>query len=68
MEVVGSKRIFMRSKDFHRLQYTQYLGDGDSKSYTIVYMAGFVSNPYKGKSMEKLDWDIVLQGPLEKFF
>ncbi|GFW05000.1 uncharacterized protein TNCV_597941 [Trichonephila clavipes] len=36
MEIVGVSRIFLRSEKNHRLQYTQYYGDGDSKSFMSV--------------------------------
>eukprot|EP00795_Rhopilema_esculentum_P006810 gene6810-12400_t len=33
MEPEGVKRIFLRSEELHQLQYTGYIGDGDSKAY-----------------------------------
>jgi hypothetical protein len=36
METVGAQRIFERSISKYNLRYTQYLGDGDSKSYQTV--------------------------------
>ena len=36
MEVAGATTIFGRPMDKHNLQYTQFYGDGDSKSYEKV--------------------------------
>ncbi|GFT72504.1 uncharacterized protein TNCV_973751 [Trichonephila clavipes] len=36
MEIVGASRIFLRSEENRRLQYTQYYGDGDSKAFMSV--------------------------------
>ena len=36
MEPAGTETIFRRSVTKHGLRYTQYLGDGDSKSYSRV--------------------------------
>eukprot|EP00795_Rhopilema_esculentum_P017083 gene17083-8600_t len=36
MEPEGVKRIFLRSEELHQLQYTGYIGDGDSKAYNNV--------------------------------
>ena len=36
MEVVGVERIFSRSMETRRLCYTDYYGDGDSKSFVSV--------------------------------
>ena len=36
MEVEGVKRIFKRSEQTRKLQYTEYFGDGDSKAYQEV--------------------------------
>ena len=36
METEGVKRIFARSEETRKLQYTQYFGDGDSKAYNEV--------------------------------
>ncbi|GFT35985.1 hypothetical protein TNCV_4342951 [Trichonephila clavipes] len=33
METVGAYRIFERSENHRKLQYTDYYGDGDSKAY-----------------------------------
>ena len=51
MEPEGAQRIFQRSFAKHGLHYTQYYGDGDSKSYSSV------KNIYEavGKKVEKLE-------------
>ena len=49
MEVNGAKRIFSRSIEKHGLRYTQYLGDGDSKSFSSV------KNIYSNAEVEKLE-------------
>ena len=36
MEVTGVEIIFSRSIETHRLCYTDYYGDGDSKSFSSV--------------------------------
>ena len=36
MEPEGARRIFRRSVDLHKLQYDEYYGDGDGKSYSLV--------------------------------
>ena len=36
METKGVKRIFERSEVTHKLQYTEYFGDGDSKAFNEV--------------------------------
>lgn len=36
MEPEGAKRIFSRSIEHHNMRYTEFLGDGDSKSYSSV--------------------------------
>jgi len=36
METEGIKRIFGRSEESRKLQYTEYFGDGDSKAYSQV--------------------------------
>ncbi|GFW99565.1 uncharacterized protein TNCV_3417981 [Trichonephila clavipes] len=51
MEVEGALRTFHRSKVLHNLQYTQYLGDGDSKPYKAV----LEYKPYKDVNIEKLE-------------
>lgn len=47
METEGIKRIFGRSEETRKLQYTEYFGDGDSKAYNEV------ENSYKGIHVEK---------------
>jgi hypothetical protein len=51
MEPVGILRIFSRSEEQYNLQYTGYLGDGDSKSYSNVRDADI----YAGKDIVKLE-------------
>lgn len=51
MEPVGATKIFHRSIETRDLQYMQFLGDGDSKSYKAVVE----SNPYNGTSITKLE-------------
>ena len=36
MEPEGATRIFNRSKDKNKLRYTEFYGDGDSKSFAVV--------------------------------
>ncbi|GFU47439.1 hypothetical protein TNCV_3109221 [Trichonephila clavipes] len=36
METVGAYRIFERSENHRKLQYTDYYGDGDTKAYESV--------------------------------
>ena len=36
MEPEGADRIFRRSVEKHNLRYTEFYGDGDSKSFTRV--------------------------------
>ena len=36
MEVEGVKRIFERNEEKHKLLYTEYYGDGDSKGVIIT--------------------------------
>ena len=49
METVGAVNIFNRSLEKFKLRYTEYLGDGDSKSYTTV------KSTYKDVEVIKLD-------------
>ena len=51
MEPEGVKRIFQRSKSERNLQYTGYIGDGDSKSFTSVVNA----QPYGDKTIKKYE-------------
>jgi hypothetical protein len=60
METEGIKRIFGRSKETRKLQYTEYFGDGDSKcGKEGMYrscpeaswdgtMETFISRPFQG--------------------
>ena len=36
MECVGAKRVFGRSIKKHNIRYIEYLGDGDSKNFSVV--------------------------------
>ena len=36
METVGVKKIFSRSQERYKLQYTEYFGNGDSKGFSEV--------------------------------
>lgn len=47
METEGVKRIFARSEETHKLQYSEYFGDGDSKAYNEV------ENCYENIHVEK---------------
>ena len=51
MEPEGVKRIFEWSENDRSLQYTGYIGDGDSKSYSYILKV----DPYNGKSIKKYD-------------
>jgi hypothetical protein len=46
MEVVGMQRIFHRSSHFYNVRYSQYIGDGDCKTFNAVKQ----SEPY-GKDL-----------------
>ena len=52
MEPTGVKNIFERSEDKHKLQYTEYFGDGDSKAF------GEMENTYEanGVTVVKKEW------------
>ncbi|GFV46245.1 uncharacterized protein TNCV_261961 [Trichonephila clavipes] len=49
METVGTYRIFERSENHRKLQYTDYYGDGDSKAYESV------KNMYAPNTVNKLE-------------
>ena len=49
MEPEGAKRIFARSVEKHKLQYTDFYGDGDSKSHPAV------ENIYDDVKVKKLE-------------
>ena len=51
MEPEGVKRMSERSESDRSLQYTGYIGDGDSKSYSYILKV----NPYNGKSIKKYE-------------
>ena len=51
MEPEDVKRIFKRSERDRSLQYTGYIGDGDSKSYSYILKV----DPYNGKSTKKYE-------------
>ena len=53
MEPEGAERIFWRSEERHGLRYTQYLGDGDSKSYSRIKNAD--PPVYEGVEIAKLE-------------
>ena len=49
MEAAGAKLMFERSIEKHGLQYTEFIGDGDSKSHPTV------ENTYKDIKVKKLE-------------
>ncbi|GFT69264.1 uncharacterized protein TNCV_2254101 [Trichonephila clavipes] len=49
METVGAYRIFERSENHRKWQYTDYYGDGDSKAYESV------KNMYAPNTVNKLE-------------
>ena len=49
MEITGSTRIFKRSMEKNSLSYSEYYGDGDSKSFTKV------KDTYEGLTVKKLE-------------
>ena len=49
MEITGSTRIFKRSMEKNSLYYSEYYGDGDSKSFTKV------KDTYEGLTVKKLE-------------
>ena len=49
MEPVGAKRMFERSIQKHSLRYTEFYGDGDSKSFPTV------ENVYDDVTVKKLE-------------
>ena len=51
MEVKGVVTCFSSSVEKYNLRYTQYLGDGDTKSFLEVVK----SNPYNGTDVNKLE-------------
>ncbi len=51
MEPEGVKRIFSRSEDSKSLQYTGFIGDGDSKSFATIK----AEKPYANKDIVKYE-------------
>ena len=51
MEPQGVVACFMRSLEKYKTRYTQYLGDGDTKSYLEVVK----NDPYNGVPINKLE-------------
>ena len=49
MEKAGAERVFGRSMAKNKMRYTQYYGDGDSKSFNAV------EHIYKDRKVEKLE-------------
>lgn len=51
MEAAGAKEIFHRSVDRNLLRYTEYIGDGDTSSFSVVSE----SKPYADYNITKLE-------------
>ncbi len=51
MEPEGVRRIFERSEADRNLQYTGYIRDGDSKSFSAIQRA----DPYNGKMKKNMN-------------
>ena len=51
MEASGLKECFMTSVETNKLRYTNYIGDGDSKSYNDI----FQTDLYEGIGVNKLE-------------
>ena len=51
MEAAGIVECFMSSEDDRKLRYINYIGDGDSKSYSDAV----AHDPYHGKEVKKLE-------------
>ena len=51
METSGLKECFMTSVETNKLRYTNYIGDGDSKSYNDIFQA----DPYEGIGVNKIE-------------
>ena len=58
METEGVKRIFARSEETRKIQYTQYFGDGDTKAYNEV------GNAYNNVHKEKKECVAYVQNGL----
>ena len=62
METESVKRIFTRSEETRKLQYTEYFGDGDCKAYNEVenaYDNVHVEKKGMCRSRSKAGWDSV---------
>jgi len=47
MEVNAIKEIFLRSEELHGVKYSNYIGNGDSKTYTgIINSVSYGNNIY----------------------
>ena len=51
MEASGLRECFMTSVERHKLRYTNYIGDGGSKSYSYIFQA----DSYEGIGVNKLE-------------
>ena len=54
MEPEGVDRILKRSVELHNLRYTEYYGDGESKSFSkvkVVYLASGITVEKKNASV-----------------
>ena len=51
METAGILKCFKQSEQLNKVRYTNYIGDGDSKSYAEVVKA----DPYNGVKINKLE-------------
>ena len=51
MESAGVVKCFKQSEQLYKVRYTNYIGDGDSKSYAEVVKA----DPYNGVQINKLE-------------
>ena len=51
MEAAGIVECFMSFEDDRKLRYINYIGDGDSKSYSDAV----AHDPYHGKRVRKLE-------------
>ena len=51
METAGILKCFKQSEQLYKVRYTNYIGDGDSKSYAEVVKA----DPYNGVRINKLE-------------
>ena len=61
METAGILECFMSSEDDRKLRYINYIGDGDSKSYSDVV----AHDPYHGKEVKNLECIFVGKSTLE---